>query len=329
MVEELNKLWPLASLPSPYQFRTLEESVYQHCIRNPEDWSTSYLLDQLDIIGCSRTLFFLFLEATVSPNARRDESQKKLVEALNQHLKADGYHFQTTGAISGYPVFKILPVSGGVTGAPKNLIFAAIGAKPEIVLSEAINNDIKIVKNADKCLVYDRPLGNDGLSKLQMIEWWQDRENIVDGIEARKSLYLRLAKSLDSEGEKNVFRTYYQLFKKRGDNFPALIPQVYLHYDPYTVKQLGGIKRLTRQRMDFLLLLSSAIRIVIEVDGKQHFANDDTASLPKYAEMMSADRDLRLVGYEVYRFGANELCGNTSTVLIEDFFTRLLNKHGV
>jgi very-short-patch-repair endonuclease len=50
------------------------------------------------------------------------------------------------------------------------------------------------------------------------------------------------------------------------------------------VKQLGGIKRLTRQLMDFLLLLSSAIRIVIEVDGKQHFANDDTASLPKYDE---------------------------------------------
>jgi len=181
LVEELNKLWPLASLPSQNLRRNLEESVYQHCIRNPEDCSTSYLLDQLDIVGCSRTLFFLFLEPTVSPNARRDESQRVLVAALNQHLKVDGYHFQMTGTISGYPVFKILPVSGGVTGAPKNLIFAAIGAKPEIVLSDAINNDLKIVKNADKCLVYDRPLGNVGLFKLQMIEWWRDRENISDG----------------------------------------------------------------------------------------------------------------------------------------------------
>src|SRR5690606_24500522 len=49
---------------------------------------------------------------------------------------------------------------------------------------------------------------------------------------------------------------YYRAFKDLGDTLPALIPQVYLHYDPYTLAQLGGVGRLPRQRMDFLLLFS-------------------------------------------------------------------------
>jgi hypothetical protein len=45
--------------------------------------------------------------------------------------------------------------------------------------------------------------------------------------------------------------------------------------------------------------------------------------------MVAADRDLRLAGYEVYRFGANELTGHGSTERIEGFFRRLLHKHSV
>jgi hypothetical protein len=52
----------------------------------------------------------------------------------------------------------------GVVGDFKNLIFAADGPKPELVLRDAVNNTIEIVKHADRCLVYDRPLPADGLS---------------------------------------------------------------------------------------------------------------------------------------------------------------------
>ena len=45
--------------------------------------------------------------------------------------------------------------------------------------------------------------------------------------------------------------------------------------------------------------------------------------------MVAADRDLRLAGYEVYRFGANELTGHGSAERIEAFFRRLLRKHAV
>ncbi|WP_218220340.1 hypothetical protein [Nesterenkonia sp. Act20] len=63
---------------------------------------------------------------------------------------------------------------------------------------------------------------------------------------------------------------------------------------------------LLRQRMDFLLLFSSRHRVVIEVDGKQHYASGDKASPALYSEMVAEDRRLRLAGYEVYRFGGAE-----------------------
>ena len=135
--------------------------------------------------------------------------------------------------------------------------------------------------------------------------------------------------SLASDGERNVFSVYYRAFKDLGDKLPALIPQVYLHYDTYTLAQLGGVGRLSRQRMDFLLLFSDAGRVVVEVDGSQHFAEDGKPSLARYADMVAADRDLRLAGYEVYRFGANELTGHGSAERIEVFFRRLLRKHAV
>ena len=68
--------------------------------------------------------------------------------------------------------------------------------------------------------------------------------------------------------------------------------------------------------MDFLLLLSNSIRIVIEVDGKQHYSDENISSPKKYAEMVSLDRDLKLLGYEVYRFGGFELYDKSSENII-------------
>lgn len=46
--------------------------------------------------------------------------------------------------------------SVGVEGEVKNIIFAANGPKPRIVLRGAINNVIEIEENAQYCLIYDR-----------------------------------------------------------------------------------------------------------------------------------------------------------------------------
>jgi very-short-patch-repair endonuclease len=124
-----------------------------------------------------------------------------------------------------------------------------------------------------------------------------------------------------------LFRTY--CFKVCGGLFgeqPALLPQVYLHYDPYTLKQLDGQKRLVRQRMDFLMLLPGTKRTVIEVDGKQHYADPDgKASARLYSEMVAEDRRLRLSGYEVYRFGGYELSVESAENIVFEFFRRRLH----
>ena len=48
--------------------------------------------------------------------------------------------------------------------------------------------------------------------------------------------------------------------------------------------------------MDFLLLLPHRQRVVIEVDGKQHYADGDVARPERYAAMVAEDRNLRLTG---------------------------------
>ena len=68
---------------------------------------------------------------------------------------------------------------------------------------------------------------------------------------------------------------------------------------------------------------------MLEVDGKHHFSENDHPSLKIYADMVSADRELRLAGYEVYRFGANELVGQAAESTITDFFEKLFRLHRI
>lgn len=48
-----------------------------------------------------------------------------------------------------------------------------------------------------------------------------------------------------------------------------------------------------------------------------------------YADMVSADRELRLAGYEVYRFGANMLVSDGAESTITGFFEKLFRLHRV
>jgi very-short-patch-repair endonuclease len=127
-----------------------------------------------------------------------------------------------------------------------------------------------------------------------------------------------------------VWKAYFKRFHSQlNEKLPALIPQVYLHYDPYTLNQLGSEKRLFRQRMDFLLLLSERTRVVIEVDGKQHYADGNIANPRRYAEMVAEDRKLQLAGYEVYRFGAFELQLENAEDIVQRFFQGLFQRHEI
>jgi hypothetical protein len=214
----------------------------------------------------------------------------------------------------------------GVAGDLKSLIFAANGPKPKIVLRDAINNTIEITENAEHCLVYDRALPESGLTWRALTAWRAGSRDLHEQAElvAARELFARLMTSMDgNEAEQLLFTEYCRLYATNGFDTPALIPQVYLHYDPYA-RHAGGT--LVRQRMDFLLLLPGRRRVVLEIDGVQHYADTQRKASPsRYAEMAGEDRRLRLAGYEVYRFGGQELVDrDQARLMLAQFFAELL-----
>jgi len=285
------------------------------------------LLKNSNLHECLDERFFLFLEQIVHPYVRADVDSKKYISIINGHLKKDNLQLLPVSEISGEPVFSV-EQNFGIQDSVKNLIFAANGYKPEIVLDDALSNRIKIVKNSEYCLIYDKPIKTSGLLWVDLVEWWAELNNKERNKDTANELNSRLLNSLDSKPEQIFFKTYYKIYSQElKRKLPALIPQVYLHYDPYSIKKYG-IQYLLRQRMDFLLVLSNSTRIVIEVDGKQHYSDDNISSPKKYAEMVSLDRDLKLLGYEVYRFGGYELIESNEGIII-DFFNKLFKRHEI
>ncbi|EJV52613.1 hypothetical protein IEK_01262 [Bacillus toyonensis] len=333
LLDFLNRIWILEDIPSTdSRFQNASGDIWQHMINN-SDWDEPYLFEEyLGLLTATDEIFIRFLEQTVHPIVRHESKQMEYIAFVDSHLIKDGYQFSPTDNISGYPIYKINKLQKGVKGTAKNLIFAAVGCKPEIVISDSINNDIKIVKHEENCLVYDRPIPSIGLYWDDLLKWWTDsKEENEIGAENEAFLYKRLLSSLDSDPEKILFDSYFRFFKRRfNQDLPALIPQVYLHYDPYTVKQRFHATFLPRQRMDFLLLLPNNQRIVLEIDGKHHYSDGDISSPRKYSEMVCADRELKLNGYEVYRFGGFEFTNREkSRQMIKEFFEGLFSKHGV
>lgn len=328
-VETVARCFPLSTPIEDFlgsSGRSLRDQISRHMDHNPGDWSVEHLFGEIGAFECSRARFGALLEEAVHPLSRSGEDQLQMVAALNKLLARDGYELAQECELSGHPIFGFRPLTRGVIGRPKNLIFASRGLKPEIGFADAINNDIVILSGEESCLVYDRPFGPNGLRWSELVAWWDD---VTPGGNAA-NLGARLQESLASDAERKLFATYFKAYRSTlGEALPALLPQVYLHYDPAVVKTLRRRLPLPRQRMDFLLLLPGRQRIVLEVDGKHHFSENDQPSIRVYADMVSADRELRLAGYEVYRFGANELVGNGAEARIADFFEKLFRLHRV
>ncbi|MEU4356267.1 hypothetical protein [Streptomyces virginiae] len=98
----------------------------------------------------------------------------------------------------------------------------------------------------------------------------------------------------ESPGQKNLFWYYHHANWDRLSDLPALLPEIWLHWDPKTLRERGE-HAMQNLRMDFLMLLPGTRRVVLEVDGMQHFTRNggtepDSA---KYAATMAGDRDLR------------------------------------
>lgn len=326
------------------QMTTLMEDIQKH-YQNNVDFTNEELLLRCGGIECVQRRFFELLEKLTSPEVRRDGGQKELVKKLNDILNREHYELTVSRRVAEkYDVYTVIRKQSGHKSRLKNIIFAAT-KKPDLVLEDAISNDIRIVNaNETDALIYDFPLDSSGLLLNDLVGWWSKKHNDEERKKSRNALLLHLKASVDtsdSPGEKALFIVYYKHFHTiLSDRLPALLPQVYLHYDPKTIFARGSGRILNRFRMDFLLLLNNNIRIVIEVDGKQHYADNDKASPQKYAEMVCEDRRLRLNGYEVFRFGGAEFkhaqldcqyenIHHETKSMIQDFFCQLFKKYGV
>lgn len=330
--ELLDSLWVLETSMDLLLNHSLRDDIDRHVHHNPGDWSASILFDKVGAFDCCDRRFVLFVEGLASPEVLPDETaQRRFVEAVNVPLRKCHVELRETDHRDGYPVFSLVSTTTGPAGRPKNLIFAS-PLKPDLRFRDAVNNDIEIVTNADRVLVYDRPIGRDGLRWNDLQDWWAEWKGIVTPVEAKRSLFARLRESLppNSPAQSRLFEGFYRAFGPDVPMLPALLPEVWLHWDPRTVKERGP-DALARFRMDFLLLLPGGIRVVVEVDGKHHYADrNDRADPSLYAATVAADRDLRLCGYEVYRFGAAELVENAASQnLAKTFFTSLFKRYGV
>lgn len=310
---------------------SLRAQISQHVHRNPEDWSVEELFDRLGAFDASNRRFALFIEGLASCKVRPDEpAQRNFVKLVNSVIRGYGLELRESGTDGGYPTFLFASTRHSSMGRPKNLIFAS-AVKPDLRFRDAVNNDIEIVTNADKVLVYDRPIGAEGLRWSDLQLWWSETKGIANDKHAKETLYRRLLECLptNSPPQRLLFDSFFRSFRDQFPKLPALLPEVWLHWDPKTVKERGS-DSLSRFRMDFLMLLPNGVRVVIEVDGIQHYSSPDgRADCARYAEMVAADRDLKLSGYEVLRFGGAELQGTSAPDLVKAFFETLFKRFNV
>lgn len=326
----------------------LAAEIAQHCDRFAGDWGDENgIFSEVGIYNWTDEQFLYFCQEYVNPVFNRnrwdEESEEKIdlqskcVESINFYLKDCGYELKPAGQIGDKIEYKIELISG-VKDEIQGIVFAAVH-KPEILFTDFLNQNVEIPVNPSEYLYYNKKILSCGLKWGELKRWYATSHGGYG-----KNLIERLMESVNncnSPLEPRLFKSYLDLVEQYGEEIPAILPQVYLYYDSKTQKE-----RLTKifdhQCMDFLLLFSESQRVVIEIDGIQHYAFDEKirvpnrqypiheASVDRYASMVSAQREMTLAGYEVYRFGGKELHdADKADVLIKQFFIDLFQKYGI
>lgn len=307
--------------------QTLRREIQRHVLNNRGDWDVPKLFDILGVWEVPDARFARLVEGLVSGRVTPDEGlQRQMVEAMNPALAGDGAQLREVAIEDGYPVFTL--VGQGRPQVPVALVlFASRAVKPDLRLRDVLDGSLELLSDSEEVLAYDRPVGTQGLTWGELREWWTTGTGI-DGMPRQwTQLWARLRDCLAETGSppQRLLFDAYATGPGLGLHKPALLPEVWVHWDPKSVASRSPEDRLLTQRMDFLMFLPGLRRVVLEVDGVQHYSDDAGIPSPTvYAKTMAGDRDLRLSGYEVYRFGGAELCQSNAVRTVTDFFTRLL-----
>ncbi len=141
LISFLKRIWPLDRMPSEdYRFQTAEGDIWQHMVNN-SDWEyTELLYRRLRITDIPDERFACFLETCVHPLAASDHVRtNKLIGIFNDSLKNDGFAMRSSGQLSGWPIFKVISITGS----------AGIGHEYEVVLSFAGEDRAYVERVAD------------------------------------------------------------------------------------------------------------------------------------------------------------------------------------
>ena len=152
-----------------------------------------------------------------------DATYTELVNVVNRYIDHDGYKLVVSDTIGDKNFYKCISTRIGVQGEVKNIIFAA-KYKPEIVFDDALNNDIRITKNENQCLIYNRPIPPTGVMWNDLVDWYAEEKNIDEN---REIVFIkRLCECLDTsfkaQGAKSgpetwMLQAYYNLKKELGN----------------------------------------------------------------------------------------------------------------
>lgn len=187
-----------------------------------DDWNFSFLFDTiLELTKVPDEKFIYFCEQYVHPIFRRsyfDEEKEEHIDvsneciaAINKGLADVGLELKVSSQTAGRNVYKALPTTQGAHEPIKNIIFVA-KYKPDIVIDDALSNDIKVV-NANGALIYDQGIPADGISWELLVNWY----TLLDIEYTEKMMAKYFYDSLDSGAERLFFKGYIALSIKLTD----------------------------------------------------------------------------------------------------------------
>lgn len=166
----LSFIWNMSEVPDFFMGITVGEEIMSAVKRNKTMSYKELLINRLEIKYLSDETFIKFLECLVKPEVREGEEQKKYVQGINGIIKEDGYELYISSQKSGVPHYSI-GKRRIVEGELKNLIFAPVGQKPDITIENSISNELRLIGDANNCLLYNFEAGADGLQWNTLIEW--------------------------------------------------------------------------------------------------------------------------------------------------------------
>lgn len=109
-MEFLSRVWPLNDMPSVFvnaqSTQTFHDDLFQAIVRN-DDWTNREILEAAGILHCSQRQFFRFLEEVTSPMAQNADGQEWLANAINEHIRHDGFRLVIVRRMSGSPVYQV------------------------------------------------------------------------------------------------------------------------------------------------------------------------------------------------------------------------------